>query len=110
VAVVVRDYGMGMTPQQAERVFDRFWRADASRRRTMGGTGLGLAISKEDAHLHGGTLEAWGSPRMGASFRLSLPRGSEGLGTRSVVPLVPHEEDFPRLGTRVARTTRRKAR
>ncbi|MBN2176662.1 MAG: HAMP domain-containing histidine kinase [Demequinaceae bacterium] len=101
VAVVVRDYGLGMTAQQAERVFDRFWRADSSRRRTMGGTGLGLAIAREDAHLHGGRLEAWGSPRMGASFRLTLPRSSEGLGTRPVLPLVPHEEDFPAHGVRV---------
>ncbi|MCJ7827028.1 MAG: MtrAB system histidine kinase MtrB, partial [Demequinaceae bacterium] len=101
VAVVVRDYGLGMTPQQAERVFDRFWRADSSRRRTMGGTGLGLAIAREDAHLHGGRLEAWGSPRLGASFRLTLPRSSEGLGTRPVLPLVPHEEDFSTLGVRV---------
>jgi two-component system sensor histidine kinase MtrB len=102
VAVVVRDYGLGMTPQQAERVFDRFWRADSSRRRTMGGTGLGLAIAREDAHLHGGRLEAWGAPRLGASFRLTLPRGSEGLGTRPVLPLVPHEKDFGTLGERLA--------
>ncbi len=101
VVVVVRDYGLGMTPKQAEKVFDRFWRADSSRRRTMGGTGLGLAIALEDAHLHGGRLEVWGSPRLGASFRLTLPRGSEGLGTRPVLPLVPHEEDFPSLGIRV---------
>lgn len=110
VAVVVRDYGLGMTSQQAERVFDRFWKAEASRRRTMGGTGLGLAIAREDAHLHGGRLEAWGSPRLGASFRLMLPRGSEGLGTRPVLPLVPHEEDFSTLGTRVTLSKSQKGR
>ncbi len=98
VAVVVRDYGLGMTHQEAERVFDRFWRADASRRRTMGGTGLGLSIAREDAHLHGGHLEAWGGPRQGASFRLTLPRTGGSLGTRPVLPLVPHEEDFATLG------------
>lgn len=63
-----------MTHRQAEHVFDRFWRADPARARTLGGTGLGLAISLEDARLHGGTLEAWGSPGEGASFRLTLPR------------------------------------
>jgi two-component system sensor histidine kinase MtrB len=73
VSVLVRDHGIGMTATEAERVFDRFWRADPARRRTLGGTGLGLAISLEDARLHGGTLEAWGSPGEGASFRLTLP-------------------------------------
>ncbi|GAB2966906.1 MtrAB system histidine kinase MtrB [Actinotalea caeni] len=74
VSVVVRDHGIGMTATEAEHVFDRFWRADPARARTLGGTGLGLAISLEDARLHGGTLEAWGSPGEGASFRLTLPR------------------------------------
>lgn len=64
----------------------------------MGGTGLGLSIAREDALLHGGKLEAWGGPRQGASFRLTLPRTSAGLGTRPVLPLVPHEEDFPSIG------------
>ncbi len=100
VAVVVRDYGLGLTPQQVERVFDRFWRADAARTRTMGGTGLGLSIAREDALLHEGMLEAWGSPGKGASFRLTLPRTSRGLGTREVLPLVMREEEFPALGAR----------
>ncbi len=74
VAVVVRDYGVGMSAEEADRVFDRFWRADPARARTTGGTGLGLAISLEDARLHGGWLEAWGRLGQGASFRLTLPR------------------------------------
>ena len=87
VAVVVRDHGIGLTPKQLHRVFDRFWRADPARTRTTGGTGLGLAISLEDAHLHAGWLEAWGRPGEGASFRLTLPRRA-GIGLdRSPVPL-----------------------
>ncbi|QGH68854.1 HAMP domain-containing protein [Pseudactinotalea sp. HY158] len=74
VAVSVRDHGVGMTARQAEHVFDRFWRADPARQRTLGGTGLGLAIALEDVRLHGGALEAWGSPGEGACFRLTLPR------------------------------------
>ncbi|WP_340696836.1 MtrAB system histidine kinase MtrB, partial [Cellulosimicrobium funkei] len=58
VAVTVRDHGVGMTTDEVQHVFDRFWRADPARARTTGGTGLGLAISLEDAHLHGGWLEA----------------------------------------------------
>ncbi|MCV2394145.1 MtrAB system histidine kinase MtrB [Actinotalea sp. M2MS4P-6] len=73
LAVTVRDHGVGMTPEEAAHVFDRFWRADPARTRTTGGTGLGLAISIEDAHLHGGRLEAWGRPGEGAVFRLTLP-------------------------------------
>jgi two-component system sensor histidine kinase MtrB len=100
VAVVVRDYGIGLTPQQVERVFDRFWRADAARARTMGGTGLGLSIAREDARLHGGKLEAWGRPGKGASFRLLLPRTSRGLGQDAPLALVLRETEFEALGPR----------
>jgi len=104
VAVVVRDYGVGLTASQVARVFDRFWRADPARARTMGGTGLGLSISREDAQLHDGALEAWGTPDGGAAFRLMLPVGSGGLGVREPLPLSMTAEDFPRLATRVQLT------
>lgn len=74
VALTVRDHGIGMTEADLERVFDRFWRADPSRRRTIGGTGLGLAIAQEDAFLHGGQIDAWSVPDEGTCFRLTLPR------------------------------------
>lgn len=89
VAVTVRDHGVGMTPEEAAHVFDRFWRADPARARTTGGTGLGLAISIEDAHLHGGWLEAWGSPGEGACFRLTVPRRAGIVLESSPLPLVP---------------------
>ncbi len=101
VAVVVRDYGVGLSTSQVARVFDRFWRADPARARTMGGTGLGLSISREDAQLHDGALEAWGSPGQGAAFRLMLPRGSGGLGVREPLPLAMAADDFARLATRI---------
>lgn len=101
VAVVVRDYGVGLSPSQVTRVFDRFWRADPARARTMGGTGLGLSIAREDAQLHDGALEAWGSPGKGAAFRLMLPRGSGGLGAREPLPLGMGVDDFPAVGQRV---------
>ncbi|MDQ3405046.1 MAG: MtrAB system histidine kinase MtrB [Actinomycetota bacterium] len=89
VAVTVRDFGVGLRPGEADLVFNRFWRADPSRNRHTGGTGLGLAISLEDARLHGGGLDAWGEPGMGACFRLTLPRreGVEYHG--SPLPLPP---------------------
>ena len=74
VCVGVRDHGVGLRPGESALVFNRFWRADPARARTIGGTGLGLAIALEDARLHGGWLEAWGQPGDGAHFRLTLPR------------------------------------
>ncbi len=91
VAVGVRDRGMGMTPEDAERVFDRFWRADPSRKRTIGGTGLGLSIALGDARLHRGTLMVWSQPGEGTNFVLTLPRGSRPLDGASPVPLEPVE-------------------
>ena len=73
VAVLVRDHGVGLRPEDVARVFTRFWRGDPSRARTSGGTGLGLAIALEDVRLHGGTLQAWGEPGRGAAFRVVLP-------------------------------------
>jgi two-component system sensor histidine kinase MtrB len=74
VRIGVRDQGIGI-PQDAQgRVFERFWRADASRARTLGGTGLGLAISREDARLHGGDLTLT-SANPGCEFMFLLPIG-----------------------------------
>ncbi|MCS5716573.1 MtrAB system histidine kinase MtrB [Herbiconiux sp. CPCC 205763] len=91
VALSVRDYGSGMSEADAERVFDRFWRADPSRKRTIGGTGLGLAISLEDATLHGGVLEVWSRPGAGSCFRLTLPRVQSRPAGESPLPLEPHD-------------------
>ncbi len=72
VSLSVRDYGIGMDAEEVRRVFDRFWRGDPAR--AHGGTGLGLAIAREDAALHGGTLEVWSRAREGTEFILTLPR------------------------------------
>ena len=74
VVVTVRDHGVGLQPGQAGMVFTRFWRGDPSRARTTGGTGLGLAIALEDVRLHGGWLQAAGTPGRGSLFRMTLPR------------------------------------
>ena len=88
-AITVRDHGVGLSPGDENRVFNRFWRADPARARTTGGTGLGLAISREDARLHGGWLEAWGRPGEGAQFRLTLPRRAGEDPVSSPLPLAP---------------------
>ncbi|WP_182353732.1 MtrAB system histidine kinase MtrB [Flaviflexus huanghaiensis] len=74
VGVRVVDNGIGMSQEQADHVFDRFWRADAARVRKAGGTGLGLTIAREDAILHGGEIRVWGVLGEGSSFLLILPR------------------------------------
>ncbi|MFE6506815.1 MtrAB system histidine kinase MtrB [Nocardioides sp. NPDC057767] len=88
-ALTVRDHGVGLAPGETALVFNRFWRADPARDRSSGGTGLGLSISLEDAHLHGGWLQAWGRPDQGAQFRLTLPRYAGAALRHSPLPLVP---------------------
>jgi two-component system sensor histidine kinase MtrB len=91
VAIAVRDYGVGLKPGEATRVFSRFWRADPARARTTGGTGLGLSIALEDARLHGGWLQAWGEPGGGSQFRLTLPRTADEPLRGSPIPLEPKD-------------------
>ena len=99
VAVAVRDHGVGLKPGQDQLVFDRFWRADPARARTTGGTGLGLAIALEDAQLHGGWLQAWGSPGKGSVFRLTIPRVAGQMLVGSPLPLVPDDTGLmPSIG------------
>ena len=112
VAVSVRDYGVGMSREAAGRVFDRFWRADPSRKRTLGGTGLGLAIAREDAAVHGGVLEVWSREGEGTVFRLTLPRGESSAGFVSPLPLLPdgiaaEDGDGEITGSWLARQRRR---
>jgi two-component system sensor histidine kinase MtrB len=91
VAIAVRDYGIGMKPADVTRVFDRFWRADPSRQRTIGGTGLGLSIALEDASLHDGRLEVWSELGVGTCFRLTLPRSPGTPIENSPVELPPDD-------------------
>ena len=75
VVLAVRDDGPGLAPEQAARVFERFYRADPSRSREVGGSGLGLAISRSLVEAMGGTI-AVTSPGSGggATFSVRLPR------------------------------------
>lgn len=104
VAIVVRDHGTGLRPGESSLVFNRFWRADPSRVRSIGGTGLGLPIALEDARLHGGWLQAWGAPGDGASFRLTLPRV---LGTEISASPLPLEPADASTGRRMPLTVGR---
>jgi two-component system, OmpR family, sensor kinase len=71
--VEVSDSGPGLSPEQSEHVFERFYRADTSRSRASGGAGLGLSIVAAVARAHGGRVSAVSAPGEGATFRLELP-------------------------------------
>lgn len=71
--VEVHDDGPGMAPEVAERVFERFYRADSSRSRHTGGSGLGLAIAKAAVTAHGGEITLDTAPGQGTTFRMRLP-------------------------------------
>jgi two-component system, OmpR family, sensor kinase len=71
--VEVADDGPGLAPEEAERVFERFFRSDPSRTRARGGTGLGLSIVSAIAEAHAGRAELDSTPGHGSTFRLVLP-------------------------------------
>ncbi|MGY1884514.1 sensor histidine kinase [Blastococcus sp. SYSU DS0753] len=80
----VADEGPGMEPADAERAFERFYRADASRTRAAGGTGLGLSIVASLAAAHGGSASLETAPGAGLAVTVRLPRGGpDGGATRS---------------------------
>jgi two-component system, OmpR family, sensor kinase len=73
VVLDVEDDGPGMAAEQAQRAFERFYRADAARNRASGGTGLGLAIVAGLVEAHGGTVTLRTAPGEGADFQVRLP-------------------------------------
>jgi two-component system sensor histidine kinase SenX3 len=79
VAVSVTDQGEGLSPEDQERIFERFYRVDAARSRHTGGTGLGLSIVKHVISNHGGEVTVWSQPGQGSTFTIRLPE-MEGQG------------------------------
>nr|WP_058235774.1 ATP-binding protein [Devriesea agamarum] len=73
IEIVVKDEGIGISPENLNRVFERFFRVDKARSRQTGGTGLGLAIVKHIASDHGGEVVAWSQEGNGSTFTLRLP-------------------------------------
>lgn len=80
VVFSISDEGLGIPKRDLANVFDRFFRVDKARARSMGGTGLGLAISKEVVHKHKGKIWAESTEGKGTTFYISLP-------------YLPYEED-----------------
>jgi two-component system, OmpR family, sensor kinase len=77
VVVEVADHGPGLTPEQAEHVFERFYRGDQARTRRSGGAGLGLSIVAALVAAHGGRVWAESPPGGGAIFRIAIPLAPE---------------------------------
>ncbi len=75
--ITVTDQGIGIPPEDLDRVFERFYRVDPARSRETGGTGLGLAIVKHIVNNHGGHVRVWSSPGSGSTFTLELPAPSK---------------------------------
>lgn len=79
VEVAIVDQGIGISSADQERIFERFFRADAARDRESGGTGIGLAIVKHVMRQHGGSVKVWSELGVGSTFTLVFP-GTEDTG------------------------------
>lgn len=86
LAIRVIDRGIGIAPEDLDRIFERFYRSDRARSRATGGTGLGLAIVKHIATNHGGRVEVASDPGEGSTFTLWLPARPAGAAGTSPAP------------------------
>ncbi|NJM76044.1 MAG: hypothetical protein HC852_09955 [Acaryochloridaceae cyanobacterium RU_4_10] len=69
----IQDTGIGMTPEQLQRVFHAFMQADESTSRRYGGTGLGLALSQSFCHMLGGVISVESELGVGSTFTVDMP-------------------------------------
>lgn len=94
--ISVTDQGPGISPEEQERIFERFYRVDAARSRQTGGTGLGLSIVKHVVAQHAGEVSVWSQPGQGSTFTVRLPEMEQDSDERQAgdipaasAPMVP---------------------
>ncbi|MBK6848793.1 MAG: response regulator [Proteobacteria bacterium] len=103
--ITVVDTGIGIAPEQHERIFERFSQADGTVTRRYGGTGLGLALAKEIVELHGGRISVESAPKAGSTFCIHLRPGREHFD-----PAILERRSAEQLSERAARAEDREPR
>jgi two-component system sensor histidine kinase SenX3 len=91
VEISVVDQGIGIPPEEIDRIFERFYRVDPARHRSTGGTGLGLSIVKHVAATHGGEVRVWSVEGQGSTFTLTLPQHLPADGAATTLEPDPTE-------------------
>ena len=86
--IVVTDSGAGISPENQQRIFERFYRADPSRSRDTGGTGLGLSIVKHVAKIHRGEIKLFSQVGVGSTFTLRIPLATAADPATGTIDLV----------------------
>jgi CheY-like chemotaxis protein/anti-sigma regulatory factor (Ser/Thr protein kinase) len=104
IVLRVSDTGIGMTPEQAARLFQDFTQADASTTRKYGGTGLGLAISRRFCRMMGGDITVDSVPGQGSTFTITLPAAVDPTSAAEGRREMPAPARLPRTTSRGARS------
>jgi two-component system sensor histidine kinase SenX3 len=86
--ITVTDSGAGISPENQQRIFERFYRADPSRSRETGGTGLGLSIVKHVAKIHRGEIKLFSQVGVGSTFTLRVPLATASDPSTGTIDLV----------------------
>jgi protein-histidine pros-kinase len=88
VRIDVTDQGIGIPPDELQRIFDEFYQTEHGRRSRKGGTGLGLSLTRNFVELHRGTIEVNSTPGQGSTFTLYLPVDYNEAKTAQVIPML----------------------
>ncbi len=101
VEMVVRDTGVGMSPEEQLRIFRPFTQIDGSSTRRVGGAGLGLALSRRLAELLGGSIALESAPGRGSTFRLTLPSAADSFEAAPPEPVTARPAATDLTGRRI---------